>query len=71
MIKPLQRLNQSINSPVIVELKAGREFRGILDGYDPHLNLVLKNAEELVQKESVRKVDLALVRGDNVVYVSP
>ncbi len=71
MIKPLQRLNQSINSPVIVELKAGREFRGILDGYDPHLNLVLKNAEELVQRESVRKVDLALVRGDNVVYVSP
>ncbi len=71
MIKPLQRLNQSINSPVIVELKAGREFRGILDGYDPHLNLVLKNAEELVHKESVRKVDLALVRGDNVVYVSP
>lgn len=71
MIKPLQRLNQSINNPVIVELKAGREFRGVLDGFDPHLNLVLKNAEELVQKESVRKVDLAVVRGDNVVYVSP
>lgn len=71
MIKPLQRLNQSINSPVMVELKAGREFRGTLDGFDPHMNLVLKKAEELVNDETVRKVDLALVRGDNVVYISP
>jgi small nuclear ribonucleoprotein len=71
MIKPLQRLNQSINSSVIVELKSGREFRGILDGYDPHMNLVLKNAEELVNRETVRKVELAVVRGDNVVYISP
>lgn len=71
MIKPLQRLNQSINSPVMVELKSGREFRGILDGYDPHMNLVLKNAEELVNREPVRKVELAVVRGDNVVYISP
>ncbi|MFQ5838687.1 MAG: LSM domain-containing protein [Thermoplasmata archaeon] len=71
MIKPLQRLNQSINSPVIVELKAGREFRGILDGFDPHMNLVLKNAEELVNRESVRKVELTVVRGDNVIYISP
>ncbi len=71
MIKPLQRLNQSINSSVIVELRGGREFRGVLDGFDPHMNLVLRNAEELVNRESVRKVELAVVRGDNVVYISP
>ncbi len=71
MIKPLQALNQSINSSVIVELKAGREFHGVLDGFDPHMNLVLKNAEELVNKESVRKVELTVIRGDNVVYISP
>ncbi len=60
-----------MNSPVIVELKAGREFRGTLDGFDPHMNLVLKNAEELVNRESVGRVELAVVRGDNVVYISP
>ncbi len=71
MRKPLSVLNQSINSHVIVELKARREYRGVLDGYDPHMNLVLKNAEELVNGESVRKMDVALVRGDNVIYISP
>lgn len=71
MLKPLSLLNQSISSNVMVELKGGRGYRGILDGFDPHMNLVLKNAEELLNNETQRKVDLAIVRGDNVIYVSP
>ncbi|MBI4416886.1 MAG: small nuclear ribonucleoprotein [Euryarchaeota archaeon] len=71
MIKPLSLLNQSITHNVMVELKGGRGYRGVLDGFDPHMNLVLKNAEELLNNESQRKVDLAIVRGDNVIYVSP
>ena len=71
MIRPLSLLNQSINSNVMVELKGGRGYRGVLEGFDPHMNLVLKNAEELLNNESQRKVDLAIVRGDNVIYVSP
>ena len=71
MIKPLSLLNQSISQNVMVELKGGRGYRGILDGFDPHMNLVLKNADELLNNESQRKVDLAIVRGDNVISVSP
>jgi small nuclear ribonucleoprotein len=71
MIKPLSLLNQSISQNVMVELKGGRGYRGVLDGFDPHMNLVLKNAEELLNNEPTRKVDLAIVRGDNVIYVSP
>ncbi len=71
MIKPLSLLNQKINSPVIVELKGGRGYRGILDGYDPHMNLVLRNAEELHNNELRRKLDITIVRGDNVIYISP
>ncbi len=71
MIKPLSLLNQSINSSVIVELKGGRGYRGILDGFDPHMNVVLKNAEELVDGSPKRKHELAIVRGDNVIYISP
>ena len=71
MLKPLSLLNQSINSNVLVELKGGRGYRGVLDGFDPHMNLVLKNAEELLNSETQRKVELAIVRGDNVIYVSP
>jgi len=69
--KPLNVLNSAINSQVMVELKGNREYRGILDGYDPHMNLVLKNAEELVNKEVIRKLPITIVRGDNVIYISP
>ncbi|MCL2032848.1 MAG: small nuclear ribonucleoprotein [Methanomassiliicoccaceae archaeon] len=71
MIKPLSVLSQSTNKNVIVELKGKREYRGVLDGYDPHMNVVLKNAEEFHNGESVRKISLVIVRGDNVIYISP
>lgn len=71
MQKPLAVLNKAISKQVIVELKANREYRGILDGYDPHMNLVIKNAEEFIKGEPVRKLDIAIVRGDNVIYISP
>ena len=71
MTKPLAVLNSSINSRVMVELRQSKEFRGILDGYDPHMNLVLRNATEYVGKELQREYDLVIVRGDNVIYISP
>lgn len=71
MQKPLSVLNANIRHKVIVELKAGREYRGTLDGFDPHMNIVLKNAEERMDDDVVRKFDIAILRGDNVVYISP
>ncbi len=71
MIKPLAVLNKSINQQVIVELKGKRGYRGVLDGYDPHMNLVLKNAEETYENQVVRKMETTIVRGDNVIYISP
>jgi len=71
-LKPLDILNKSLKSPVIVKIRGGREFRGVLDGYDLHMNLVLRDAEELDSDASVKNVmGEILVRGDNVVYVSP
>ena len=71
MMKPLAVLNKSINQQVIVELKGKRGYRGTLDGYDPHMNLVLKNAEETHEGQVVRKIEQTIVRGDNVIYISP
>ncbi|RLI81322.1 small nuclear ribonucleoprotein [Archaeoglobales archaeon] len=69
--RPLDVLNKSLQTPVIVRLKGGREFRGILDGYDIHMNLVLHEAEEIQGGEIVRKLGSVVVRGDTVVFVSP
>ena len=69
--RPLYILNKSIGNGVIVELRNKREYRGVLVGYDPHMNLVLKTAEEIHDNEVMRKLELVIVRGDNVVYISP
>jgi len=71
LIKPLAVLNKSISQQVIVELKGKRGYRGILDGYDPHMNLVLRNVEETYESNVVRKMESTIVRGDNVIYISP
>ena len=43
--RPLDVLKQALNNRVIVTLRGGREYRGTLEGYDLHLNLVLASAE--------------------------
>lgn len=74
--KPLDVLNENLNERVIVELRGRREYRGELDGYDhPHMNIVLKNAEEINDKgtdqESKQSWDRVIIRGDNIIYISP
>ncbi|KQM10323.1 MAG: LSM domain-containing protein [Candidatus Methanomethylophilaceae archaeon] len=71
MMKPLSVIQSSVGKNVIVEMKGKREYRGVLDGYDPHMNVVLKNAEERVDGVAKRKLSIAIVRGDNVIYISP
>jgi small nuclear ribonucleoprotein len=69
--RPVDILDLVLNrKPVIVSLKGGREIRGVLQGYDVHMNLVLDKAEE-TENGQVTKVGTLIVRGDNVIYISP
>lgn len=65
---PLDILQESYGEPVIVRLRGGREFSGELDSCDSHMNLVLKNAREVGEDERDGSL---VIRGDNIVYVSP
>ena len=69
--RPLSVLNRNIGNHVIVELRYGKEYRGTLEGYDPHLNLVMSDVKEFIGGEQTRTMAKAMVRGDNVIYVSP
>ena len=55
---------------MIVSLKGERELRGVLQGYDVHMNLVLDQAEEVTDGTTTR-IGTLIVRGDNVIYISP
>ena len=71
-MKPLEMIHNSIGKRVIVQLRAEREYRGVLEGYDhPHLNLILKDAEEMLAQEKIRDIPEVIVRGDNIIYISP
>ena len=69
--RPLDALGKSVDSPVLIRLKGDREFRGILKSFDLHMNLVLNDAEELQDGEVTKKLGVVLIRGDNIVYISP
>ncbi len=62
---------ESLNKVVLVQLKGGRNVRGRLNSFDQHMNLVLEEAEDVTNAESTKKLGTIIVRGDNVVWVSP
>jgi len=68
--KPMDVLDSSLDQVVLIKLRGGREFRGVLRGYDIHMNLILDEAEE-IEKEKPLSFETAIIRGDNVVFVSP
>jgi small nuclear ribonucleoprotein len=69
--KPFDVLVRSLNSVVLVGLKGGQIIRGKLAGFDPHVNLVLEDAEELKDGEVIRRYGRMVIRGDNVIFISP
>lgn len=74
--KPMELLQKSLGGQVLVELKARRKIKGKLLGFDQHLNLILEDAEEIffdpeTEEQSITQIDRVIVRGDNVVIVSP
>lgn len=69
--RPMDILDLVLNrQPVLVSLKGGREIRGVLQGYDVHMNLVLDKAEEEINGQPT-SIGTLIIRGDNVIYISP
>ena len=64
-------LEQNLGKTVLVRLKSGKSLRGKLKGFDQHLNLVLDDTEDNTNSENIKKLDLIIVRGDNVILISP
>jgi len=71
MTKPFDLLTTALGKNVLVKLKNGIEVRGTLEAYDPHLNLSMKDTEELADGQVKKKLGSLLVRGDTIVYISP
>ncbi|MEM2194912.1 MAG: LSm family protein [Candidatus Methanomethylicia archaeon] len=65
-------LSEALGNIVLVKLKGGRTIRGTLKCFDQHLNLVLEESIEINEDgKELKKLGQIIVRGDNVVLVSP
>ncbi len=64
-------LEESLGKIVLVRLKGGKSIRGRLKGFDQHLNLVLDETQDTTSTESMKQLGLIIVRGDNVILISP
>ena len=64
-------LEESVGKIVLVRLRGGRSLRGKLHGFDQHMNLVLETADDISDMNNVQKLGTIIVRGDNVIILSP
>ena len=71
MSKPFDLLNEAIGKEILVQLKGNVSIRGTLKSFDVHMNIVLDNAEQLVDGQLKTKYSKLIVRGDTVVMISP
>jgi small nuclear ribonucleoprotein len=64
-------LDESINKNVLIKLKGGKTITGTLQGFDQHMNLLLDQTEEIPSEGDSKSLGSIVVRGDNVVMISP
>ena len=64
-------LDESINKIVLIKLKGNKTIRGNLLGFDQHMNLLLDQSEEILSDGESNSLGSLVVRGDNVVMISP
>ena len=59
-----------LNKRIIVHLNCFKTVKGILRGYDPFVNLVIQDAQEITaDNKEVKSLDMCLIRGNSVIAV--
>lgn len=64
-------LEENVGNIVLIKTRDGVALRGKLRSFDQHLNVVLDETEEIRSDGTVRKLGTVIIRGDNVVLISP
>jgi small nuclear ribonucleoprotein len=64
-------LDESLGKIVLIKLKGGKVIRGVLQGFDQHMNLSLETAEEVMDDGKSNPLGTLVVRGDNIIMISP
>ncbi|MEM0025770.1 MAG: LSm family protein [Zestosphaera sp.] len=63
-------LSENLGKLILVKLRGNKLLRGVLRSFDQHLNIVLEDAEEILENNS-RKLGVVVIRGENIIFMSP
>eukprot|EP01032_Pedospumella_encystans_P012980 gene12980-14974_t len=70
IVNPKPFLTDLTGQPVLVKLKWGMEYRGVLLAIDSYMNLQLADTEEYIDGQLSGNLGEVLIRCNNVLYVS-
>ncbi|GAV03585.1 hypothetical protein RvY_13981 [Ramazzottius varieornatus] len=68
-LNPKPFLNGLTGKSVIIKLKWGMEYRGLLVAVDGYMNVQLANTEEYIEGNLTGNLGEVLIRCNNVLYV--
>jgi small nuclear ribonucleoprotein len=69
--RPFDMLSKALGQQVLIRMKGSMVIRGRLRCFDMHMNLALEGAEELEAGELKAKIGTIVLRGGNIIFVSP
>ena len=69
--RPFDLLNKVLGQQVLIRLKNGTDIRGKVVSFDAHMNMVIEGAEELEDGNMRAKLGTILLRGGNILFISP
>jgi small nuclear ribonucleoprotein len=64
-------LEQDVGKIVLIKLRGAKMIRGKLLEFDPYMNVSLQDAVELSEDATTNPIGAILVRGDNIIMISP
>ncbi len=67
--RPLTVLQKSTKKKVTVRLKNEVEYKGKMDNVDSYMNLIMTDAEEVLNGKTVANYGRVIVRGNNVLFI--
>lgn len=69
MTMPIKVIEEFMNKRISMLMKDSRILEGILIGYDEYMNLIINDTEERMN-ETVRKLGVVIVRGNNILRIA-